>query len=104
MPYEINKVKTGYKVCKKDNPKECFSKKGLTKNKAIKQMKAIIISENKKVKSGSGKTLKAPFGRMGGKSKLKKIIINEYFPKNYENMTYVEPFVGAGNIYFYKMI
>ncbi len=49
---------------------------------------------------GSG--LKAPFGRIGGKSKLKKRIVNEYFPNNYENMIYVEPFLGAGSIYFYK--
>jgi hypothetical protein len=48
MPYELNKVKTGFKVCKKNNPKKCFSKKGLSKTKAEKQMKAIIISENKK--------------------------------------------------------
>jgi len=46
--------------------------------------------------------VKAPFGRIGGKSKLKKIIVEKYFPKNYENMTYVEPFIGAGSVYFYK--
>jgi DNA adenine methylase len=40
---------------------------------------------------------KAPFGRMGGKSKLAKTLI-KMFPKNYD--TYVEPFVGAGNVYF----
>ena len=49
---------------------------------------------------GSG--LKAPFGRIGGKSKLKKRIVNDYFPNDYENMIYVEPFLGAGSIYFYK--
>ena len=37
-----------FKVCKVDNPNNCFSNKGLTKEKAIKQLKAIIISENKK--------------------------------------------------------
>ncbi len=48
MPYVIKKVNKGYKVCKKDNTK-CFSKKPLTKTKAIKQMKAIgIKSKNKK--------------------------------------------------------
>jgi DNA adenine methylase len=46
--------------------------------------------------------VKAPFGRIGGKSKLKKIIVEKYFPKDYENMTYVEPFIGAGSVYFYK--
>lgn len=42
MPYHIKKTKEGFKVCKKDNSK-CFSKKPMTKIKAIKQMKAIII-------------------------------------------------------------
>jgi DNA adenine methylase len=49
---------------------------------------------------GSG--LKAPFGRTGGKNKLKKRIVDGYFPDDYENMIYVEPFLGAGSIYFYK--
>lgn len=38
-----------------------------------------------------------PIGRMGGKSKLAKRLINE-FPKEYR--IYVEPFLGAGNIFF----
>ena len=37
------------------------------------------------------------FGCKGGKRRLAKILIN-MFPKNYE--LYVEPCVGAGNIYF----
>ena len=37
-----------------------------------------------------------PFARIGGKSKLAMQIIN-YFPDNYD--LYVEPFVGAGNIF-----
>lgn len=49
-----------------------------------------------------GAGINAPFGRIGGKSRLKKRIVDEYFPKDYENMTYVEPFIGAGSIYFYK--
>jgi len=40
-------------------------------------------------------------GRFGGKSRLKKRIVS-MFPDNYENMTYVEPFVGGGSIFFYK--
>ena len=48
MPYQISKVKGGFKVCKKSNPKKCFSKKPLTKTKAQKQKIAMIISENKK--------------------------------------------------------
>lgn len=39
----------------------------------------------------------APFGRMGGKRKLASRLI-AMFPKDYK--TYVEPFVGAGNIFF----
>jgi DNA adenine methylase len=43
----------------------------------------------------------APYGRMGGKSWLKKTLI-KYFPVDYEAMTYIEPFFGAGSLYFYK--
>jgi len=39
--------------------------------------------------------------RIGGKSKLKKIIV-ENFPPNYEDLTYIELFVGGGSIFFYK--
>lgn len=38
---------------------------------------------------------------MGGKNKLKKRII-DLFPKDYENMIYIEPFVGGGSVYFSK--
>lgn len=41
--------------------------------------------------------MKAPIGRMGGKSRLKSRLI-EMFPDNYD--TFVEPFVGAGNIFY----
>jgi DNA adenine methylase len=41
-------------------------------------------------------------GRFGGKSNLKIRIVDDYFIKDYENMTYVEPFVGGGSIFFYK--
>jgi DNA adenine methylase len=40
--------------------------------------------------------------RFGGKSKLKKLIVETYFPKDYESMLYVEPFVGGGSIFFHK--
>ena len=43
----------------------------------------------------------APYGRIGGKSMLKKVLIN-YFPDNYESMTYIEPFFGGGSLFFYK--
>lgn len=42
-----------------------------------------------------------PYCRLGGKTKLKKVLIN-YFPDNYESMTYIEPFFGAGSLFFYK--
>jgi DNA adenine methylase len=42
---------------------------------------------------------KTPFGRMGGKSLLAKKIIG-YFPDTEDYDLYVEPFVGAGNIFF----
>lgn len=42
-----------------------------------------------------------PFGRIGGKTRLKKRIV-KLFPKDYENMIYVEPFIGAGSIFYYK--
>jgi len=42
-----------------------------------------------------------PFGRIGGKTRLKKRLV-EMFPKGYEDMTYVEPFVGGGSVFYYK--
>lgn len=50
MPYEIRKVRNGYKVCKKKGNK-CFSKEGLTLEKAKKQLKAIGLNEH--LKGGS---------------------------------------------------
>ena len=45
MPYSVLPYKKGYRVCKKENTKECFSKKALSYRRAISQMRAIIISE-----------------------------------------------------------
>jgi hypothetical protein len=46
MPFKIVYVgKDKYKVCKKDNKQECYSKKGIPEINAIKQMKAIGISK-----------------------------------------------------------
>ena len=47
MPYIIKKVKNGYKVCKKSDPTECYSKEGLPLKRAKKQLTAINISEHK---------------------------------------------------------
>lgn len=48
MAYIIKKVKSGYKVCKKDTPTTCFSKKGLPLKTAKKQRTAINLSELRK--------------------------------------------------------
>ena len=95
MPYTIKKVKNGYKVCKKNEPTECFSKEGIPEENAKKQMTAIIMNE----KEGGLKPLTA---RVGGKVLLKKKIVDDYFPSPDSYSTYVEPFVGGGSIYFYK--
>ena len=47
MPYIIKSSKQGFKVCKKSNPDECFSKEPLTLKTAKKQRVTIIINENK---------------------------------------------------------
>jgi len=41
MPYIVKKVPGGYKICKKADVNRCFSKKPLTREMAIKQLKAI---------------------------------------------------------------
>jgi hypothetical protein len=48
MPYIIKEVSSGFKVCKKDEPSVCFSKKPLSKKTATKQRVAIQISEAKR--------------------------------------------------------
>lgn len=45
MPYKIASFKYGFRVCKKDQPSVCFSKKPLTKKMALKQRTAINLSE-----------------------------------------------------------
>jgi len=55
MPFIIIKSPDGgYKVCKKDNPKICFSTRGIPLENAKKQMSAIGISEGKNTKTGAG--------------------------------------------------
>jgi DNA adenine methylase len=41
------------------------------------------------------------FGRIGGKFRLRKKII-DFFPDGYEDLTYIEPFIGGGSLFFYK--
>jgi len=45
--------------------------------------------------------MRAPITRMGGKKLLKERLIMR-FPKGYEEMTYVEPFVGSGALFYHK--
>ena len=67
MPYKIVKVKNGYKVCLKSNPKKCFSKKELPLERAEAQEKAIILSELKG--SGNFDTFKEQLDKAGIKEK-----------------------------------
>lgn len=48
MPYKIKKSGRGYKVCKKSGSK-CFSKKPLSKKKAVAQRAAIAINTHESV-------------------------------------------------------
>ena len=45
--------------------------------------------------------MRSPITRMGGKNLLKKRLVAR-FPKGYEEMTYVEPFVGSGALFYKK--
>ena len=47
MPYIIKKVNNGYKLCLKRNPNQCFSNKPIPYENAVKQRKAIAISEHR---------------------------------------------------------
>ncbi len=48
MPYILRKFKNGFKVCLKEDPSTCFSKKPIPKTRAIKQRRAIGMNEFKK--------------------------------------------------------
>ena len=72
MPFYIRKFKTGYKVCKKNEPNKCFSNKPIQLKNAQKQLKAIGMNEHL---------------QGDGKSDLKKLLdkndigITEYLDK-----------------------
>jgi hypothetical protein len=60
MPYTLRKQSRrghkgykGYKVCKKGTRK-CFSKRGLTKRMAVRQMRALYLNERVKKQTQSG--------------------------------------------------
>lgn len=69
MPYEIKKVSDGFKVCKKIGNKECYSKRGLPYDNALRQMRAIIISEMGVTKKTSRKTSRKPSKKTSKKQK-----------------------------------
>ena len=77
MPYELKKVTDGYKVCKQDDMKTCFSKRGLPYDNALRQMRAIIISERnrgipvKSSKKGSRKVVRK-VSRKGSRKSSRK--------------------------------
>jgi hypothetical protein len=71
MSYEIKKVtspKDTFKVCKQDDMKTCFSKRGLPYKNALGQMRAIILSE----KGLSRKTSKKVGNKKSSKKTTKK--------------------------------
>jgi hypothetical protein len=73
MPFLIKKYKEDkYKVCKRDEPEKCFSKEGLSKEKAEAQLKVIGMNENAKLKGG-GSDIKDKLDKLSIK-KLKEII------------------------------
>ncbi len=45
MPYSLLPYKFGWRVCKREEPTECYSKKPLSKKQASKQRIAIILNE-----------------------------------------------------------
>jgi DNA adenine methylase len=88
MPYEIKRHGHLYSVVGDTGRIHSL---GTSRDKAERQMRLLYMLE----KTGEGVT---PFGRMGGKSKIAKQLI-EMFPPH---KTFVELFVGAGNIFFRK--
>ena len=65
MPYEVKKVKGGFKVQKKDGEKTStgrryFSDKPLTEERAKAQMKALYASEGRRAVSPTRKRLGSP--------------------------------------------
>jgi len=74
MPYEIKKVsspKNSFKVCKQDDMKTCFSKRGLPYKNALGQMRAIIISEKGLTRKTSKETTKKTSKRTTKKTSKK---------------------------------
>ena len=77
MPYELKKSKNDkFKVCKKDDKNVCFSKKGLPKKTAIKQMYAIKSSERRKFGMGNDSDKFRPTDYNGFYSKYVKKMHN----------------------------
>jgi len=73
MPYELKKVVDGYKVCKQDDMKVCFSKRGLPYDNAIRQMRAIIISERSRGIDVTRRKVSKKGSRKGSKKGSRKV-------------------------------
>ena len=79
MPFEIKNLKDGtYKVCKVYEPTKCFSKKGMSKKKAVKQMQAIIINEHKQPLLEGGVIDKDTFLRRQSKGIYKGLTYDQF--------------------------
>ena len=84
MPYEIKKVRTpknSYKVCKKIENKECYSKRGLPYKRALAQLRAIIISEKTYQSKGLQK------GSKRGSKKVSKKVSKKPVKKQSKRMS-----------------
>ena len=91
MPYKIQKIDNGYKVCKKDDNK-CFSNEPLTFEKAQKQLKAIGMNAHLE---GMGKPKNEELY-----DKIKKQIYNKY-PKHslFRSALIVKEYLKEGGKY-----
>ena len=58
MPYSVLKKNGGYKVCLTKKPSKCFSKKPLSKQRAISQSKAIRIHTHESFNQAAARILK----------------------------------------------
>lgn len=76
MPYTIKKVADGYKVCKETDLSTCFSKRGLPYDNALRQMRAIIISEHglsNRVSKKTSRKVSRKGSRKGSKKGSRKV-------------------------------
>jgi len=97
MPFFIKQIsKDKYKVCKKINPNECYSKQGIPKTNAIKQMKAIGISES--LKGGNMEVETNSISDSEIKYYLPNCVIKTY--PELENINDIEQLLPENSSYF----